>query len=297
MGVMKRVSLVFKAKANKALDKMEDPRETLDYSYQRQLELLTKVRRGVADVATSRKRVELQMNQLQQQANKLEDQARKALGMGREDLARAALERKASAQSQLNDLQVQYAQLQGEEEKLTVASQRLQSKVDAFRTRKETIKATYTAAEAQTRINEAFSGISEEMGDVGMAIQRAEDKTAQMQARAGAIDELMASGALDDAVGGHRDDIQSELDMMAASSDVERELSRLKGEITASAPKQLEGGANGTSQATQSQPQSTQSAQDQGGPYAPPPPPAQAQPAGIPVSDLPAAEPQDGEGS
>src|SRR5580704_386267 len=142
MGVMKRVSLVFKAKANKALDKMEDPRETLDYSYQRQLELLTKVRRGVADVATSRKRVELQ---------------------------------------------VQYAQLQAEEEKLTVASQRLQAKVDAFRTRKETIKATYTAAEAQTRINEAFSGISEEMGDVGMAIQRAEDKTAQMQARAGAI--------------------------------------------------------------------------------------------------------------
>src|SRR6266704_2876074 len=204
MGVMKRVSLVFKAKANKALDKMEDPRETLDYSYQRQLEL--------------------QMNQLQQSSTKLEDQARKALGMGREDLARAALERKASAQGQLNDLQAQYAQLQGEEEKLTVASQRLQSKVDAFRTRKETIKATYTAAEAQTRINEAFSGISEEMGDVGMAIQRAEDKTAQMQARAGAIDELMASGALDDAVGGDRhDDIQNELDMMSASSDVESE--------------------------------------------------------------------------
>ena len=292
MGVMKRVSLVFKAKANKALDKMEDPRETLDYSYQRQLELLTKVRRGVADVATSRKRVELQMNQLQQSSNKLEDQARKALGMGREDLARAALERKASAQGQLNDLQVQYAQLQAEEEKLTVASQRLQSKVDAFRTRKETIKATYTAAEAQTRINEAFSGISEEMGDVGMAIQRAEDKTAQMQARAGALDELMASGALDDAIGGRRDDIESELDMMSASSDVERELSRLKGEITASAPKQLEGGANGNSQATTTQSQ----AQDQGGPYAPPPP-AQAQPAGIPVSDLPAAEPQDGEGS
>src|SRR5256714_4155513 len=269
MGVMKRVSLVFKAKANKALDKMEDPRETLDYSYQRQLELLTKVRRGVADVATSRKRVELQMNQLQQQNNKLEDQARKALGMGREDLARGALERKASAQGQLNDLQAQYAQLQSEEEKLTVASQRLQSKVDAFRTRKETIKATYTAAEAQTRINEAFSGISEEMGDVGMAIQRAEDKTAQMQARAGAIDELMASGALDDAVGGRRDEIQSELDMMSASSDVENELSRLKGEIGTSAPKQLEGGANGNAQ-------------------------AQAQPAGVPAAEG-VAEPQDGE--
>src|SRR6201989_572837 len=245
MGVMKRVSLVFKAKANKALDKMEDPRETLDYSYQRQLELLTKVRRGVADVATSRKRVELQMNQLQQQANKLEDQARKALGMGREDLARAALERKASAQGQLNDLQVQYAQLQAEEEKLTVASQRLQAKVDAFRTRKETIKATYTAAEAQTRINEAFTGISEEMGDVGMAIQRAEDKTAQMQARAGAIDELMASGALDDHVSGGTDSIQAELDKIGASTDVESELSRMKGELSASAPRQIEGNGSG----------------------------------------------------
>jgi phage shock protein A len=323
MGVMKRVSLVFKAKANRALDKMEDPRETLDYSYQRQLELLTKVRRGVADVATSRKRVELQMNQLQQQANKLQDQARKALSMGREDLAREALTRKSSAQSQLDDLSTQYAQLQAEEEKLTVASQRLQAKVDAFRTRKETIKATYTAAEAQTRINEAFSGISEEMGDVGMAIQRAEDKTAQMQARAGAIDELMASGALDD-VGGRRDDIQSELDIMSANSDVERELAMLKGELTTGAPKQLEGGAqNGASQGPQANqapqaPQAPQQSQQEQGPYAPQYAPPQqdqqnqqapqnqaqqaqqqAQPAGLPVSDLPGLqdEPQDGDRS
>src|SRR5690242_11009789 len=208
MGVMKRVSLIFKSKANTALDKMEDPRETLDYSYQTQLELLQKVRRGVADVATSRKRVELQINQLQQSSDKLERQAKDALSAGREDLARDALTRKAGVQSQISDLNTQYTSLQAEEEKLTGASQRLQAKVDAFRTKKETIKATYTAAEAQTRINEAFTGISEEMGDVGMAIQRAEDKTAQMQARAGAIDELMASGAVDDAGGGQRDDIQ-----------------------------------------------------------------------------------------
>src|SRR5260370_1011119 len=205
MSVMKRVSLIFRAKANKALDKMEDPRETLDYSYQQQVEMLTRVRRGVADVATSRKRVELQMNQLQKQAQVKDTQARTALGQGREDLARAALEQKASVVAQLTSLQDQYRGLQDQEEKLTLASQRLQSKVDAFRTRKETIKATYTAAEAQTRINEAFSGISEEMGDVGLAIQRAEDKTAQMQARAGAIDELLASGALEDHVSGPHD--------------------------------------------------------------------------------------------
>jgi phage shock protein A len=254
MSVMKRVSLIFKSKANKALDRMEDPRETLDYSYQRQLEMLQKVRRGVADVATSRKRIELQMNQINQTSSKLEKQAKDALAAGREDLAREALTRRSSAQGQLTDLQAQYAQLQSEEEKLTLASQRLQTKVDTFRTRKETIKATYTAAEAQTRINEAFSGISEEMGDVGMAIQRAEDKTAQMQARAGAIDELLASGALDDASGVPRDDIQAELDRMGAGSSVELELARLKGELgQGEAPKEI-GGAGSASQADGQQP-------------------------------------------
>jgi phage shock protein A len=252
MGVMKRVSLIFKSKANKALDRMEDPRETLDYSYQTQLELLQKVRRGVADVATSRKRIELQINQMQQSSDKLDRQARDALAAGREDLARDALTRKAGVQSQLSDLSTQYTSLQSEEEKLTGASQRLQAKVDAFRTRKETIKATYTAAEAQTRINEAFTGISEEMGDVGMAIQRAEDKTEQMKARAGALDELMASGALDDMVSGPRDDIQTELDRMGASSSVDLELERLKGELAqGSAPREIEGGAAG---ATDGQP-------------------------------------------
>ena len=229
MGLMQRMMLIFKAKANQAVDRAEDPRQTLDYSYQKQLELLQKVRKGVADVATSRKRIELQMTQLQQQADKLTQQAQQALGAGREDLAREALTRKSGLTTQINDLQTQHAQLQGEEEKLTLASQRLQAKVEAFRTKKETIKASYTAAQAQTRINEAFSGISEEMGDVGMAVQRAEDKTAQMQARAGAIDELISSGALDDASSLNQgDDIARELDAMSSRSDVDRELEALK---------------------------------------------------------------------
>jgi len=256
MGVMKRVTMVFRAKANKALDRMEDPRETLDYSYQTQLELLQKVRRGVADVATSRKRVELQINQLQQQMDKYNRQAKDSLAAGREDLAREALTRKAGVQTQLDDLRTQYESLQAEEEKLSQASQRLQAKVDAFRTRKETIKATYTAAEAQTRINEAFSGISEEMGDVGLAIQRAEDKTAQMRARAGALDELMASGALDDMVSGPHDDIQAELDRMGAGHGVDRELEQMKAELAQSAPRQIQNApaasADGNSAETQS---------------------------------------------
>jgi phage shock protein A len=272
MSVMKRVSMMFRAKANKALDRMEDPRETLDYSYQTQLELLQKVRRGVADVATSRKRVELQMNQLQQSSDKLDRQARDALSVGREDLARDALTRKAGLQGQLNELNTQYTTLQGEEERLTGASQRLQAKVESFRTKKETIKATYTAAEAQTRINEAFTGISEEMGDVGLAIQRAEDKTEQMKARAGALDELMASGAIDDMVSGPRDDIQLELDRMGASHDVDAELARLKGELSqGSAPREIEASAASTDGAAQG----TTAATD--GQAAQPAPPAQPQ--------------------
>jgi phage shock protein A len=122
-------------------------------------------------------------------------------------------------------------------------AQRLQAKAEEFRTRKETIKATYTAAQAETRVREAVTGISEEMGDVGMAIQRARDKTDQMQARAGALDELLASGALEDAtVPGGRDEIQSQLDALTVGHDVDDELARMKAQLPASAaPAAIEG--------------------------------------------------------
>ena len=123
-------------------------RPDLDTAYERQLEMLTHVRRAVATVATSRKRLELQANQLGQQIGKLDEQSRKAMEMGRGDLAEEAGARRGAAQEQLADLQRQYADMQAEEERLTVASQRLQAKVDAFRTRKEAIKAAHAAAQA-----------------------------------------------------------------------------------------------------------------------------------------------------
>src|SRR5215213_11844059 len=108
MSLMKRMSLIFRSRANSALDRAEDPRQTLDFSYQKQLELLTKVRRGVADVATSRKRLELQAGQLQASAAKLDGQARQAMGAGREDLAREALTRRAAIGTQLSALETQH---------------------------------------------------------------------------------------------------------------------------------------------------------------------------------------------
>jgi phage shock protein A len=249
VGIARRLAQLFHIKANKALDRAEDPREVMDYSYERQLEMLTKVRRGVADVTTSRKRLELQLTQLEQSAAKLQAQAEQAVEVGRDDLAREALTRRRAVQAQIDDVGTQRASLQNEEEKLQLAAQRLQTRVEAFRTRKETVKATYTAAEAQTRIGEAVSGISEEMGDVGLAMQRAEDKTAQMQARAGALDELLATGVLEDASQpAGRDDLQLALDAAKGGTDVERELTALKAHAlsAAAAPPALSRHAEGS---------------------------------------------------
>lgn len=239
MSLMRRLSMIFKSKASRALDAAEDPRETLDYSYERQLDMMQNMRRAVTDVATSRKRVELQGEQLQRTAAKLQDQARRALEQGREDLAREALTRRAALASQLEDLKRQHDALQAQEDKLVEASRRLQAKIDAFRTRKETIKATYTAAEAETKVGEALSGISEEMGDVGLAMQRAEDKVAQLHSRSAAVDELMASGALED-LSATSDPIQAELERTASGSQVDAELERLRGELERSDVKELE---------------------------------------------------------
>ena len=246
MSFFSRLKAIFQAKANKALDAAENPNEMLDLSFEKQTELLTKVRRGVADVATSKKRLELQAAKLEQSVEKLDGQARAALQQGREDLARVALERKKGVQVQLQDLDAQRAQLQAEQDKLVAAEQKLTAKIESFRVRKETIKAQYTAAEAQTKIGEAFSGISEDMADVGMAMDRAENKVQTMQARAGAIDELLESGALDDLSGTRGDDIDRELAQLSATSGVDAELDRIKAELgtgsAAPAAERIEGG-------------------------------------------------------
>jgi phage shock protein A len=235
MGFWSRLRFIFKSKANKALDKAEDPRDTLDYSYQRQLELLQEMRKGIADVATARKRIEMQATQLQKSGAKLENQAREAIGAGREDLARQALTRRAAVRTELEQLEEQHEQLKTQEQNLIEGSKKVEARIQQFRTKKETMKAQYSAAEAQARVNEAATGMSDEMSELGLAMQRAEDKIANAQARAGALDELIASGALEDAsVSGDR--IQAELDALAAESEVDTEMARLKRELGKGAP-------------------------------------------------------------
>jgi phage shock protein A len=240
MGLMSRTSNVVKAWYSKLLNRAEDPSVTLDYSYERQLEMLQNVKKGIADVVTAKKRLELQTQKLEVEMPKLDEQARQALAANREDLARAALERKAFAQQQLQGLDQQISDLAAQQDKLSESEKRLSAKVEAFRTQKETIKAQYSAAEAQVKIGEAATGIGEQMADTGLAIQRAQDKTEQMQARAAAVDELMESGTLEDYTSSSTQ-LDRELAQISAQGQVDADLERLKGELSSGgAKKELE---------------------------------------------------------
>ena len=227
MGMLSRMSTIVKSKMNRILDTAEEPRETLDYSYEKQLEMLRNVKKGVVEMVAAKRRIQQQAVTVQANIEKLEAQAKQALEADREDLARLALQRKQAATVELQGLDEQIAGMEHEQEKLTQAEQRLQAKVSAFKTKKEVIKAQYTAAQAQVRIGSALSGISEEMGDISLAAERAENKTEQMRARAGAIDELASIGVLDD-FSGTQDDISRELEALTSSQNVEDELSALK---------------------------------------------------------------------
>jgi phage shock protein A len=252
-GLSGRMSTIVKAKISKLLDRHEDPSETLEYSYQKQIELLQNVKKGIADVVTSKKRLQLQEKTLQDQIVKLDTQARQALAQGQEDLARTALERKNVAQTEIQSLDSQIGELEQQQEQLTASEQKLRTKIEQFRSKKEVIKAQYSAAEAQVRISEAATGVGEEMADVGLAMQRALDKTENMKARAQAVGELEAAGTFDDltTLGPGEDDIDRQLKQLSSSSEVDAELQRMKAELGSGAAPAGELGAG--SAATQPQ--------------------------------------------
>jgi phage shock protein A len=226
-----RFKMIFGAKVSKALDRAENPTETLDYSYEQQLQLLQNVKRGIADVVTAKKRLQLQQQQLEQSVVKLDTQARQALSGGREDLARQALERKSGVQSQLQDLDGQVEQLEQQQDKLSSNEKELSARIESFRSQKEVMKAQYSAAEAQVRIGEAATGIGGRMQDAGAAIERARSKTEQMQARASAMDELIASGTLEDYTAGGDTQLDRELAQLTSQSKVDDELAKMKAEL------------------------------------------------------------------
>ncbi len=231
MGFFSRLANFLGMKANSALDKAEDPGQVLDYSYQKQLEQLQQVKRSIADVVTNEKRLEMQQQQLQQQLNKLDQQAMQALQGNREDLARMALQRKETIVTQLSSYEQQLAQLKEQEQRLVTMERNLSARVEAFRTQKEMVKAQYGAAQAQVKINEQVTGLSKDMGEMGMAMQRAQDRVLNMQSRANAMDSLIESGTIsDDALlgPGSNDPLERELRQMSSQQNVDAQLEAMK---------------------------------------------------------------------
>lgn len=228
MSLWRRILLFFRIKTSAALDQIEDPRQTLAYAYGQQQELLRKVKQGLIEVATSRRQLEQQSQQLRGRMPVLEAQARRGLEAGREDLARMALQRKHGIIAELEGMDRQVAEVTEEERKLTLAHQQLSARIEEFRTRRDVLSARYTAAEAQVRVKEALTGVADEFAELSMAVGRAEEKTARLQARASAIDALIETGAL--ALPGG-DAVEQELRQLTTGKAVEEDLAALKAEL------------------------------------------------------------------
>jgi phage shock protein A len=259
MGFFSRLATFFNIRANAALDKAEDPGQVMDYSYSKQVEQLQQLRRSIADVVTNEKRLEMQQSQLIEKTNKLDQQAMQALQANREDLARMALQRKETLLVQINSYEQQLAQLKAQEEKLIDMERTISARVEAFRTQKEMVKAQYSAAQAQVKINETVTGISEEMTEMNLAMQRAQDKVLTMQARANAMEMLIDQGTLNEQGmlgAGSGDTLERELQKISTEQNVEAQLQAMKQQL------QL-GGPNAQQKVIESHSSSDANAQDE----------------------------------
>ncbi len=229
MGILARVGRLLRSWLAPLLGSAESPADTLAYAYERQLELLQQARRSVVEVATARRRLQLQAARYREDADRLRGEAEAAVERGDDEAARAVLGRRHLALAQLDDLEQQMANLQREEQRLADAEARLAAQIEAFRTRKELLGARYSVAEAQVRVGEALSGLSREMGDVALATQRMEEQTRELEARAAAVGEMVDEGLLPDASGARQDRLAREIDRLALGDRVEEELAALKG--------------------------------------------------------------------
>jgi len=232
MSFFARLKALFGAKANQAIESMEDPRASLDYSLTRLQASLRQISDSLVDVSTAERALVSQRGQAQTSIDKAEEQARQALRVGREDLATRALERKSLAQDRLNRLNASISSLEAQVESLKTSQANLRQKIELFQARKEELKALYDSSRAQLRVKEAATGMSKDIADAGHAIERAETRIQAMLSRVEAIDDLIAAGSLEDALAPEGDDIDRELASLSRAASIEKELERLKAEVT-----------------------------------------------------------------
>lgn len=236
MGLWQRFKLVVRGRTSRALDRVENPADALDLAYEKQIEALQRVRRGVADVVTAQKQLEIQARQMEGNRARLEELARTALAQNREEVAASALTQSELLEGQLANLRAQAGALTQQRQNLEVAGERLQARVAAMRTQKETLKAQYSAAQATVQAGETATGISKEMDEVQQLLERARDRMLATQARAEAVTELMDTGVLSRLGAGGVEGIEAQVQATAVEQSVDQRLAAMKAELGLTGP-------------------------------------------------------------
>jgi len=229
MGILERIMVLLRQGASAALAPAPDPRVTHLTSHQKQRALLNQVAKAGKEVTAAKERLRAAGDAVRAKLPAMEEQARQELKTGRESMARLALQRRQVVINELQTLERQLAEVEKEDAALAMIEQRLSGQIEAFAARQEVIKARFSAAEAQVRINEAMTGVSQDFADLTATLQRAEHTTEEMQARATAIDRLVQGGDLDAiSFGTGSDAIDRRYQSLGADEDVERQLDALR---------------------------------------------------------------------
>lgn len=231
MGLLVRLKQLFEAKVDKSLDHLENPGEMLDYSLHKMEESLRSISQNAVQLTAAKKRIEMQRDELLQTAANYQQHAEKALELGQEDLAREALNRKLEAEARIQALDHQLAEMDHQLTSTVHSQEELKRKISSFRSKKEELKAVYTASQAQLKVKEIMTSIGSDSEEVGRTIERAESRILDMQARVKAIDDLTDQGVISEAFDSKTDDIERKLDNLSKNSKVEEELTRLRAKL------------------------------------------------------------------
>lgn len=215
MGMFNRLSDIFKANVNDALDKAEDPEKMLKQMVLEMEQSVNKATLAVAGAIANEKTLERKLEKAKADANEWQKKAAQALGANREDLARAALEKKAIFDKNVVDLEPLYTQAHETSMKLRSQLDQLKIKLDEARSRQSTLIARSQAAKAQKEIAQSFSGVG---SDAFSKFDKYEEKIEKTEAEAGAFEQLA----------GENTNLDDEFRKLSSSSNVDDELAKLK---------------------------------------------------------------------
>jgi phage shock protein A len=230
MSILSRVADLFTAKTHKLLNALEDPNDTLDLSYEKMLSGLQETKAHLADVVAQQKSLERQIAAVDREIAGAEEDAATAVKAERDDLARAALVHRRRALDNRATLEQAIIAIEPQVAKLIDYQQRLHERIEKFRTQKETMKASYAAAQAQVKAQQSLTGIGARLGGVGETYERAEQRMLATRDKADAMDALIEQGIVTDPLD-KRNATDRELAALRDKHAVDDDLAALKAQI------------------------------------------------------------------